>query len=89
MEEKSKMNTFMMLMVAYNGKPDLDVKTVAVNHFNLTEGKFLKKVENQEIDLPVIRLEDASQKARRIIMLTDLAGFLDKKADEARRAMGR
>lgn len=81
------MNTLMMLMVAYNGRPDLDVKTVAENHFNLTEGKFLKKVENFEIDLPVIRLEDASQKARRIIMLTDLAGFLDKKADEARRAM--
>ena len=35
------MNTFMMLMVAYNGKPDLDVKTVADNHFNLTEAKFL------------------------------------------------
>lgn len=83
------MNTFMMLMVAYNGKPDLDVKTVADNHFNLTEAKFLKKVENHEIDLPVIRLEDASQKARRIVMLADLANFLDKKAEEARRAMGR
>ncbi|WP_372922641.1 pyocin activator PrtN family protein [Roseovarius sp.] len=82
------MNTAMMLMVAYNGRPDLDVKTVAENHFNLTEGNFLKKVENHEIDLPVIRLEDASQKVRRIIMLADLASFLDRKADEARRAMG-
>lgn len=82
------MNTAMMLMVAYNGRPDLDVKTVAENHFNLTEGKFLKKVNDHEIDLPVIRLEDASQKARRIVMLVDLADFLDKKADEARRAIG-
>ena len=82
------MNTLMMLMVAYNGRPDLDAKIVAENHFNLTEGKFLKKVGNHEIDLPVIRLEDASQKARRIIMLADLANFLDRKAAEARRAMG-
>lgn len=82
------MNTAMMLMVAYNGRPDLDVKTVAEKHFNLTEGKFLKKVENHEIDLPIVRLEDASRKARRVIMLTDLADFLDRKADEARRAMG-
>ena len=82
------MNTVMMLMVAYNGRPDLDAKTVAENHFNLTEGKFLKKVKNQEIGLPVIRLEDTSQKARRIVMLADLASYLDKKADEARRAMG-
>ncbi|WP_297767650.1 pyocin activator PrtN family protein [uncultured Roseovarius sp.] len=83
------MNTLLMLMVTYNDRPDLDVKTVADNHFNLTEGKLLKKVENDEIDLPVIRLEDASQKARRIILLADLADFLDRKADEARRAMGR
>ena len=78
----------MMLMVAYNGRPDLDVKTVAEDHFNLTEGKFLKKVKDHEIELPVIRLEDASQKARRMVMLTDLANYSDKKADEARRAAG-
>ena len=82
------MNTVMMLMVAYNGRPDLDVRTVGENHFNLTEGKFLKKVKNQEIDLPVVRLEETSQKARRIVMLADLASYLDKKADEARRAIG-
>lgn len=82
------MNTVMMLMVAYNGRPDLDVRTVAENHFNLTEEKFLKKVKDREIELAVIRLEDTSQKARRIVMLADLASYLDKKADEARRAMG-
>ena len=82
------MNTVMMLMIAYNGRPDLDAKTVAENHFNLTEGKFLRKVKDHEIELPVIRLEDASHKARRIVMLADLASYLDKKADEARRAVG-
>ena len=82
------MNTAMMLLVVYNGRPDLDAGAVAQNHFNLTEAKFLKKVEAREIDLPVVRLEDVSQKARRVVMLTDLAAYLDKKADEARRAMG-
>ncbi len=81
------MTTMMMLLVSYNGRPDLDTKTVAANHFNLSEGNFLRKIESREIDLPAVRLEDTSQKARRVVMLSDLAEYLDKKADEARRAI--
>jgi len=82
------MNTAMMLMIAYDGRPDIDVKTVAEKHFDLSETRFLKKVEKREIEIPIVRLEDDSRKARRVIMLSDLANFLDRKADEARRAMG-
>lgn len=85
---RAAVNTAMMRLVTYKGRPDLDVKTVAQNHFNLSEANFLKKVEALEMEIPVARLEDSSQKARRVVMLTDLAAYLDKKADQARRAIG-
>jgi len=79
------MKTAMILMTQYDGLAIVPLERVCKDYFtHLTPEKFLRKVLAGEIKLPVVRIED-SQKAARGVHITDLAAYLDKQADAARR----
>lgn len=79
------MKTAMILMAQYDGLAIVPVDAVCRDYFrHLTVEKFLRKVLAGEIALPIVRME-ASQKAARGVHITDLAAYLDKQADAARK----
>jgi Pyocin activator protein PrtN len=79
------MKTSMILMAQYDGLAVIPVELVCRDYFrHLTVEKFLRKVLAGEISLPVIRME-GSQKAAKGVHITDLAAYLDKQAEAARR----
>jgi hypothetical protein len=71
------MNTAFLLMAQYNGLAIIPAETVCRDYFShLTVEKFLRKVANGEIKLPLVRME-ASQKSAKGVHLQDLANYLD------------
>jgi hypothetical protein len=78
------MNTVFLLMAQY-GMPIIPVEWVCRDYFrHLTVDKFLRKVLAGEISLPIVRMEP-SQKCAKGIHVNDLALYLDKQADAARK----
>ena len=77
------MTTLMMLLLHNNGLPMMPADEVAQIHFGLTTDKFVQKVRRGDIPLPLVEME-ASQKAKKGVMLADLAGYIDERAAEAR-----
>jgi pyocin activator protein PrtN len=81
----STMKTAFMLMAQYDGLAIIPVEMVCRDYFrHLTVEKFLRKVLAGEISIPVVRME-GSQKAAKGIHVNDLAAYLDKQADAARK----
>ena len=79
------MNTLWMLMGLFGGKPVVPVEDVRRNFFAAYEATtFLRKLAAGDIPLPVVRL-DGSQKGPKGVHLTDLAAYLDKQAEAARK----
>jgi hypothetical protein len=79
------MQTSFMLLAQYNGLAVIPVDLVCRDYFtHLTPEKFLRKVQAGEIALPVVRME-GSQKCAKGVHLTDLAIYLDKQAEAARK----
>jgi hypothetical protein len=79
------MNTTFLLMAQYNGLAVIPVEYVCRDYFrHLTVEKFLRKVLAGEIPLPIVRFE-SSQKTAKGIHINDLAVYLDKQAEAARR----
>lgn len=79
------MKTDFMLMAQYNGLAVIPVENVCADYFrHLTVEKFLRKVVAGEIDLPVTRME-RSKRGARGVHLNDLADYLDREAEAARR----
>ena len=69
----------------YNGLPIIPVDVVCGDYFqHLTAEKFLRKVLAGEIALPVVRIED-SQKCAKGVPINDLAAYLDKQIEAARK----
>ena len=80
------MDTLFLLMAANNGKPLMTVEEVCEQYFKpLSFTMFMRKLGNGEIPLPVVRMD--SQKGAKMIHVNDLAGYIDAKADEARREL--
>ena len=80
------MKTAFMLFARYDGLPIIPVETVCKDFFApLTPEKFLRKTANGEIPLPIVRMETKSQKTAKGVHLADLAAYLDKMADAARK----
>jgi hypothetical protein len=78
------MNTVFLLMAQY-GLAVIPVDLVCRDYFrHLTVEKFLRKVLAGEIDLPVVRME-SSQKSAKGIHVNDLAAYLDKQTNVARK----
>ncbi|MEC9432685.1 MAG: pyocin activator PrtN family protein [Pseudomonadota bacterium] len=83
------MKTIMMLFARYEGQPQIPLDRVREDFFGgMTREVFKKKVESGEVPLPLIRL-GKGQKAALMIALQDLADYLDRCADEARRELVR
>lgn len=79
------MDTLWMLMGRYNATPVIPIDTVVkdyFSHLNLT--KFLRKISDGSIRLPLVRMEN-SQKSARGIHVRDLASYIDERTDAARR----
>jgi hypothetical protein len=79
------MKTSFLLMAQYDGLAVIPVEWVCRDYFrHLTVEKFLRKVLMGEISLPIVRIE-SSQKSAKGIHINDLAAYLDKQADAARK----
>ncbi len=79
------MKTAFVLMAQYDGLAVIPVEFVCRDYFrHLTVEKFLRKVLAGEISIPVVRIE-GSQKAAKGVHVTDLAAYLDKRAEAARK----
>ena len=79
------MKTSFLLMAQYDGLAVIPVEWVCRDYFrHLTVEKFLRKVLAGEICLPIVRME-SSQKSAKGVHVNDLATYLDKQADAARK----
>ena len=79
------MKTSFLLMAQYDGLAVIPVEWVCRDYFrHLTVEKFLRKVLAGEISLPIVRME-LSQKSAKGVHVNDLATYLDKQADAARK----
>ena len=79
------MKTSFLLMAQYDGLAVIPVEWVCRDYFrHLTVEKFLRKVLVGEISLPIVRIE-LSQKSAKGVHVNDLAAYLDKQADAARK----
>jgi hypothetical protein len=79
------MNTAFLLMARYDGLPIIPVDVVCRDYFqHLTVDKFLRKVLSGEISIPVVRIEN-SQKSTKGVSISDLAAYLDKQIEVARK----
>ncbi|MEP2891372.1 pyocin activator PrtN family protein [Tateyamaria sp.] len=79
------MDTLFLLMARYNALPIIPIEQVRLDFFNhLSLPKFMRKLNERIIALPVVSLEP-SQKSQRGVHIEDLALFLDNRRDEARK----
>ena len=79
------MKTSFILMAQYEGLAVIPLDLVCRDYFrHLTVEKFLRKVLAGEINIPIVRME-VSQKAAKGVHVTDLAAYLDRQADAARK----
>lgn len=81
------MNTAFLLMALYGGKPIIPADEVCRDFFpHLKPDQFLRKIGAGEIKLPLVRAE-TSQKSAKGVHLQDLADYLDKRRDAARKEL--
>ena len=79
------MNTAFLLMAQYNGQAVIPADKVRADYFShLTLPKFLRKISEGQLALPLVRME-ASQKSAKGIHLQDLAEYLDARRAEGHR----
>jgi hypothetical protein len=79
------MKTMFLLMAQYDGLAVIPVEWVCRDYFrHLTVEKFLRKVLMGEISIPVVRME-GSQKCAKGIHVHDLAAYLDRQTEAARK----
>ena len=70
------METAFFLMAQY-GQPVIPVDRLVKDYFNhLTLRSFLRKVDEGNLPIPLVRMED-SQKATKGVHINDLATYLD------------
>jgi hypothetical protein len=81
------MNTAFLLMAFYDGKPIIPVEDVCRDFFShLQPDQFVRKIGAGEIKLPLVRAE-SSQKSAKGVHLQDLADYIDKRWDAARKEL--
>lgn len=79
------MNTAFLLMAQFDGAAVIPVEKVCRDYFqHLTPQQFVRKTTEGEIDLPVVRIE-SSQKAAKGVYLLDLAAWIDKRREAAKK----
>ncbi|RWB93095.1 MULTISPECIES: pyocin activator PrtN family protein [unclassified Mesorhizobium] len=79
------MNTAFLLLAQYNGAAIIPIDVVCRDYFqHLTPQVLIRKTTDGEIDLPVVRIE-SSQKAAKGVYLLDLATWIDKRREAAKK----
>lgn len=79
------MNTIWMLTARHEGRPIIPVDEVCRDYFtHLTPQKFLRKVTDGTLPLPLVRIED-SQKSAKGVAILDLASYLDQRIEAGKR----
>jgi hypothetical protein len=72
-------------MARYEGAAIIPIEWVCRDFFrHLTPEKFLRKALAGEIAIPIVRME-SSQKTAKGVHINDLAAYLDKQAEAARK----
>lgn len=79
------MNTAFLLMAQYGGQAIIPADKVRADYFShLTMPKFMRKINEGQLALPLVRME-ASQKSAKGVHLQDLADYLDARRAEGQR----
>ena len=78
------MKTLFLLMAQYDGQAVIPLDRICQDFFGLTHQKFMRKLNDGQIDLPVIRME-GSQKCRKGVHVQDLADYIDKRRQAAQK----
>ena len=82
---ENAMNTPFILMAQYGPRAVIPVDLVCRDYFShLTPEKLIRKVSAGEIALPLVRIE-ASSKCAKGVGLMDLAAYLDRQIEAARK----
>lgn len=81
------MQTVMMMMAKYDAKAVVASEVVAKDWFNLSVGKFHEKIRSGEIALPLVHMEEGSQKCAKGVHLLDLADYIDARRTVARKEL--
>jgi hypothetical protein len=77
--------TVFLLMAQYHGKAVISVDEICRDYFShLDSAKFIRKVGEGDIVIPLVRME-ASQKAAKGVHINDLADYIDRQAEAARK----
>lgn len=75
-------------MAQYNGSAVIPVELVCRDYFpHLRPDVFLRKCARAEIKLPLVRIDDSSQKTARGVHVSDLATYIDSRAEAARKEL--
>ncbi len=78
-------DTVWMLMARYKGLPIVPADTIRKDYFpHLTLSKFLRKIADGAIKLPLVKMEN-SQKSAKGIHLHDIADYIDERTEQGRR----
>jgi hypothetical protein len=79
------MNTAFLFMAQYDGRAVIPLNVVCKDYFpHLKPDQLLRKVAIGEIRLPIMRIEK-SQKSAKGVHLQDLAEYIDRQRESARR----
>ncbi|MDO6617181.1 MULTISPECIES: pyocin activator PrtN family protein [Pacificibacter] len=79
------MNTAFLLMAQYEGQAVIPADKVRADYFShLTLPTFMRKINEGQLALPLVRME-ASQKSAKGVHLQDLADYLDARRAEGQR----
>lgn len=82
-KDHTTVNTAFLLMAQYGGKVVIPIEEVCRDYFShLDPGKFIRKVNEGDLKIPMVRMEP-SQKCAKGIHIQDLADYLDARRDEA------
>ncbi|MGY3610459.1 MULTISPECIES: pyocin activator PrtN family protein [unclassified Bradyrhizobium] len=86
-KDHTTLNTAFLLMAQYGPRAIIPLDDVRRDYFShLDLSKFIRKINEGEIRLPLVRIED-SQKSAKGIHLQDLADYLDARREEAKKEL--
>lgn len=81
--DHAKINTVFLLMAQYGPRAVIPLADVRRDYFpHLDIDKFVRKINEGDIRLPMVRIED-SKKSAKGVHLQDLADYLDERRAEA------
>lgn len=86
--ERDAIMTVTQLLCEQHGKtPLLEIDLVARTYFGLTPEKFLRKISEGDIILPITRMEPDNRKSKKFVAIEDLARYIEQRNKEAKREM--